>query len=78
MKRSIEELRRERGITQVQMAKLLGIPVSTYNVYENGNRKVPKKIAFQIAKVLQVKIEDIFLPCTFTPSKTRNEKTETA
>jgi len=76
MAKSIEELRKERNITQIEMSKILDIPVSTYNMYEKGNRRVPRKIACHIAKVLKVKVEDIFLPSTFTISK--NNDIETA
>jgi len=72
---SIKKLRELKGISQVEMAKILEIPVSTYNVYENGNRKVPEEIAKKIANILGVKVEDIFLPVTFTVSKTNNAHT---
>lgn len=74
MKRqSISELRRAKNITQIEMAQKLNIAVSTYNTYENGSRKVPQKIAREIAKVLGVDVLDIFLPATFTISKSDNE-----
>ncbi len=73
MIKNIEELRKARNISQVEMARLLNIPVSTYNVYENGNRKVPGEVAINIANVLNVKIKDIFLPATFTVSKTKGD-----
>lgn len=73
MIKSIEQLRKAKNISQVEMAQILELPVSTYNVYENGNRKVPEQIAKKIAKVLNVEVKDIFLPATFTVSKTKEE-----
>lgn len=66
---SLAEARKLKGITQTEMAKILGIGVSTYNLYENGGRKVPEKIATKIAHILGVDKEEIFLPATFTVSK---------
>lgn len=78
MNKTIEILRIEQGISQTDMAQRLGLPISTYNTYENGNRKVPEAIAYKIAKILNVKVEDIFLPATFTISKSKNINNHTA
>ena len=72
MIKNIEQLRKDKNISQTEMAQMLKLPVSTYNVYENGNRKVPEEVARNIAKILDVKIKDIFLPATFTISKRNN------
>lgn len=69
--RTIEDLRKAKDILQIEMAKALDIPVSTYNMYENGKRKVPGEIAYKIAKNLEVEVEEIFLPASFTIRKTR-------
>lgn len=54
MKKTIGELRNKENLTQIEMAKILGISVSAYNMYENGNRKVPEQIASKIAQILKV------------------------
>lgn len=69
MIRSLEDVRKEKGLTQEQMATSLEIAVSTYNQYENGARNVPKSIADAAAHILGVKVEEIFLPTKFTTSK---------
>jgi len=74
VKANIEDLRKKLNISQIDMAKMLQIPVSTYNMYENGKRKVPEKVANKIAEILNVKLEEIFLPATFTVSKTKENK----
>ncbi|AFM01506.1 putative transcriptional regulator [Desulfitobacterium dehalogenans ATCC 51507] len=61
--------REAKGYTQEQMAQLVKIGVSTYNMYEKGNRNVPDYIADRIANVLQIPKDEIFLPVRFTVSK---------
>ncbi|MCQ1529300.1 helix-turn-helix transcriptional regulator [Lutispora thermophila] len=41
MKKSLTELRSRKNITQAEMAEILGILISTYNMYEHGQRKIP-------------------------------------
>lgn len=69
--KSLAELRQQRGITQIEMAKILGIADSTLSQYETGQRTLPVNIAKKIAAILDVSIEDIFLPVKFTVSKTK-------
>jgi transcriptional regulator with XRE-family HTH domain len=66
---NLADARNRKGKTQAEMAKLLGIGVSTYNLYENGGRKVPDRIATKIALILGVDKNDFFLPATFTLNK---------
>lgn len=76
MKQTIlAKLRKEKKYTQEKMAEMLGISVAAYNLYENGGRKVPEKVATQIAQILGVKKEEIFLPETFAVRKTKTEQT---
>lgn len=75
MKKSLEELRIESDYSQSEMARMLKIPTSTYYVYESGKRKVPSEIAEKIAKIFSKDINDIFLPATFTVSKTETDHT---
>lgn len=71
MKTRLAELRRQAGHTQDSFAEILGIPASTYNTYENSTRNVPKERAEKIARELNVKVEEIFLPLNFTVSKAK-------
>lgn len=43
-KNRIKELRKEKGLTQQQMATELGLPYTTYINYENGYRNIPNKL----------------------------------
>lgn len=69
MTKTIEELRNLLDLNQVEMAKKLKIPTSTYNVYENGRRRVPKLVAVKIARILQIDVEEIFVPANFIVRK---------
>ncbi len=65
----LEQLRKEKGIGQSAFAERLGIASSTYCQYEKGARMIPVSTAIEIANLLSVKVEDIFLPMKFTVSK---------
>lgn len=67
----LKEARIKTGKTQEEISKEVGIAVSTYNMYEKETRRTPIKTAKKIAQVLNVDVEDIFLPQTFTVSKTK-------
>ncbi|MGJ0848565.1 hypothetical protein ACR77J_17995 [Tissierella praeacuta] len=45
--------------------------IKIHNMYENVKRKVPSEIAQKISKRLEVEVEEIFLPASFTIRKIR-------
>ena len=67
----LSEIRLKKGITQLEMSKMLGVAVSTYNMYENGQRKIPLHIAKKISQILNASIETLFMPATFTISRVK-------
>ena len=64
--KKLSDVRLQNNKTQEQMAKILGVAVSTYNQYEKAQRSIPNDIAEKIANILNVEISDIFLPTKFT------------
>lgn len=70
----LAELRKKKGLTQETMARKLDIGLSTYNQYENSQRGIPIRTAKKIALILNIPLEDIFLPIRFTVSKTKPMK----
>lgn len=54
----IKKLRQAAGYTQKEFARLLNIPVSTYSNYENGNREPRISVLNEIAKKLNISLND--------------------
>lgn len=56
----IRKIRMGKGITQVAVARKLGIPITTYNSYELGRRRLRVEYLPLISRVLGVPITDFF------------------
>lgn len=61
MKNRLEELRRQRGIKQEELAAALEVSRQTIGSLENGRYNPSIQLAFKIARYFQLTIEDIFL-----------------
>lgn len=62
MKNHLRRLREERGWSQGQLAEALDVSRQTVNSIENGRYDPSLPLAFAIAKLFKLRIEDIFLP----------------
>lgn len=62
MKNHVRRLREERGWSQGQLAAALDVSRQTVNAIENGRYDPSLPLAFAIAKLFKLKIEDIFIP----------------
>ena len=62
MKNRLPELREERGWRQVDLAERLGVSRQTINAIEVGKYDPSLPLAFSIARLFRLKIEDIFQP----------------
>ena len=51
----------EKGLTQAQIAKMIGIAPATYNHKENGSAHFSFNEIVKLLEVLNCKFEDIFL-----------------
>lgn len=56
---NIKMLRKEKKMSQKDMAKMLNIPCSTYSNYENNNREPSAKLLKEIAYILNVDVSDL-------------------
>ena len=61
MKNRISEIRKARGLTQQDLANLLGVTRQTVISLENGRYNPSITLAFKLAKTFQMHIEDIFI-----------------
>lgn len=61
MKNKLEELRKQRGINQEQLAAELEVSRQTIGSLENGRYNPSILLAFKIAKYFGLGIEDIFI-----------------
>ncbi len=61
MKLKLRAKRVEKGYTQSQLAKALGVSTATYNRYEVGHNEMTETIINKLLQILECKYEDIFL-----------------
>ena len=62
MKNRLKVLRAERDWSQQDLAERLGVSRQTVNAIETGRYDPSLPLAFAIAKLFKLHIEDIFIP----------------
>ena len=61
MKTRIEALRNQRGMRQEELGKLLGVSRQTISSLENGRYNPSILLAYKIAKLFNLSIEEVFI-----------------
>jgi len=61
MKNRLEDIRRDRGIKQEELALALEVSRQTISSLENGRYNPSILLAFKIARFFDTSIEDIFI-----------------
>ena len=61
MKNRLEEIRKERGIKQEELAATLEVSRQTIGSLENGRYNPSIILAFKLARYFHMNIEDIFI-----------------
>ena len=61
MKNRLEEIRKQKGIRQEELAEALEVSRQTIGSLENGRYNPSITLAFKIARYFDMKIEDIFI-----------------
>lgn len=62
MKNKILEIRKQQGFTQEALAKKCSVTRQTINAIENDRYDPTLKLAFKLAEVLHVTVDEIFNP----------------
>lgn len=62
MENHVRRLREQRGWSQSQLGQALNVSRQTINSIENGRYDPSLPLAFALAKVFKLRIEDIFIP----------------
>ena len=60
MKNTVSELRRQKKLSQEELAEAVGVTRQTITSIETGKYIASLPLAFKIAKFFELKIEDIF------------------
>ena len=61
MKNYVEQMRKERGLYQDELAKILRVSRQTISSIENGKYNPSLELAFAISDFFQKSIEEIFI-----------------
>lgn len=61
MRNRLEELRKQRGIKQEELASVLEVSRQTIGSLENGRYNPSIVLAFKIAQYFDMRIEEIFI-----------------
>ena len=64
--KTLQELRKEKNLTQEQTAKILTITKEYLSMLENGNRNPSDSLKEKMAKLYNCSIADIFLAISST------------
>jgi putative transcriptional regulator len=62
VRNDLKERRAEREWSQADLAERLGVSRQTINAIETGKYDPSLELAFKIAKLFKVRIEDLFKP----------------
>ena len=61
MKNRLEEIRKQRGLRQEELAEAMGVSRQTISSLENGRYNASVILAIKLARYFEMKVEDIFI-----------------
>ena len=62
MENTIRKRRKELGLSQEELAKKCGVSRQTINAIENNKYDPTLSLAFNLAKELQILVDELFIP----------------
>lgn len=62
MQNKIEQLRKEKGLTQADLAKACNVTRQTVNAIENNKYDPTLQLAFSLSKILNTEVDKLFTP----------------
>lgn len=62
MQNKIEHLRKDIGLTQAELAKACNVTRQTINAIENNKYDPTLQLAFSLSKILNTKVDKLFIP----------------
>jgi transcriptional regulator with XRE-family HTH domain len=71
---NIKNIRENKDISQIEMAKILGMGQSQYCKIESGHQKITADLLEKIANVLQVELHELFTNAPITNIGTQNNE----
>ncbi len=74
MDNRLRVLRAEHGWSQAELAQRLGVSRQTVNAVETGKYDPSLPLAFQIARLFGLRIEDVFQPAGPAPSPSSEDR----
>ncbi len=76
LSRNLKYLRRQRKLTQAQLAEMIGVSRPTLGDYENGNSDPPAAVLKRLAEVFQKSLDDLVFSDLGAPLFQRGGKEE--
>ena len=62
MKNKLEEIRKQKGISQEELAKKCAVSRQTINAIENNKYDPTLSLAFRLARELELTVDELFQP----------------
>lgn len=62
MQNKIEQLRKDKGLTQADLAKACNVTRQTVNAIENNKYDPTLQLAFSLSKILNTEVDKLFTP----------------
>ncbi|MGI6451126.1 MAG: helix-turn-helix transcriptional regulator [Peptococcaceae bacterium] len=62
MENIVEKLRKDKGLNQEELARILKVSRQTISAIENGKYNPSLELAFSISEFFGLRIEEIFFP----------------